>query len=81
VLELPATALITDAKGVRVVTVAADSTIHIVPVVVERDTGTMIEVSTGLTGDERVVKLASAELVEGKSVEAIVKPVEAPPAH
>jgi membrane fusion protein, multidrug efflux system len=81
VLELPATALITDAKGVRVATVAADSTIHIVPVVVERDTGTMIEVSTGLTGDERVVKLASAELVEGKSVEAIVKPVEAPPAH
>jgi RND family efflux transporter MFP subunit len=81
VLELPATALITDAKGQRVATIAADSTIHLIPVVVERDTGTTIEVSTGLAGDERVVKLASAELVEGKSVEAIVKPAEPAPSH
>jgi|HubBroStandDraft_4_1064222.scaffolds.fasta_scaffold142436_1 membrane fusion protein (multidrug efflux system) len=71
VLELPATALMTDAKGQRVAIVAADSTIHLVPVTVERDTGTTIEVSTGLTGDERVIKLASAEFVEGKLVEAI----------
>jgi len=75
VLELPATALMTDARGLRVATVASDSTIHLVPVVVERDTGTTIEVSSGLTGDERVIKLASAEFVEGKPVEAITPAV------
>jgi membrane fusion protein (multidrug efflux system) len=80
VLELPATALITDAKGQRVAIVAADSTIHMVPVVVERDTGTMIEVSTGLTGDERVIKLASAEFIEGKLVDAFTPPAPAPTA-
>jgi RND family efflux transporter MFP subunit len=79
VLELPATALMTDAKGMRVATVASDSTIHLIPVVVERDTGTTIEVSSGLTGDERIIKLASAEFVEGKPVEAMTKAPEAPP--
>ncbi len=71
VFELPATALMNDSKGLRVAVVAGDSTIHLVPVVVERDTGTTIEISTGLTGDERIAKLASAEFVEGKSVEVI----------
>jgi len=71
VFELPATALMTDAKGLRLAVVAADSTIHLIPVVVERDTGTSIEVSSGLTGDERVIKLASAEFVEGRPVEVI----------
>jgi hypothetical protein len=38
-------------------------------VVVERDTGPSIEIASGLTGSERVVKLASSDLVEGKLVE------------
>ncbi|HEX3770106.1 MAG TPA: efflux RND transporter periplasmic adaptor subunit [Polyangiaceae bacterium] len=69
VFELPATALMSDASGVRVATVDGESRIHLVPVVVERDNGATIEISSGLTGGERVVKLASAEFVEGKPVE------------
>jgi multidrug efflux pump subunit AcrA (membrane-fusion protein) len=69
VYELPATALMTDADGVRVATVDLDSKIHLVPVVVERDDGASVAISTGLKGDERVARLASAEFAEGRPVE------------
>jgi len=69
VFELPATALSSDSHGQRVALVDAESKIHLVPVVVERDTGPSIEIASGLTGSERVVKLASSDLVEGKLVD------------
>ena len=71
VFELPASALMNDAKGQRVAVVDADSKIHLVPVVVERDTGATIEIASGLTGNERVAKLGSAEFVEGRPVDLI----------
>jgi RND family efflux transporter MFP subunit len=71
VFELPATALMTDAKGVRVAVIDADSKVHLVAVVVERDTGTAIEIASGLTGTERVAKLASPMFSEGRPVEVI----------
>jgi RND family efflux transporter MFP subunit len=71
VLELPATALMNRAEGPRVAVVDAESRIHLVPVVVERDTGASIEISKGLTGSEHVVKLGSAEFIEGKPVDVI----------
>jgi membrane fusion protein (multidrug efflux system) len=69
VFVLPATALATDSHGQRVAVVDAESKIHLVPVVVERDTGPTIEIASGLTGTEQVVKLASADLTEGKLVD------------
>ncbi|HEX4449165.1 MAG TPA: efflux RND transporter periplasmic adaptor subunit [Polyangiaceae bacterium] len=69
VFELPATALMSDSEGNRVATVDQDSKIHLVPVVIERDTGANVEISTGLKGEERIVRLASVELVEGRPVE------------
>lgn len=71
VLEVPATSVFNDAKGVRVAIVDAESKIHFVPITVERDTGATILVSTGLDGSERVVKLASAELAEGAIVDVL----------
>jgi len=71
VFELPATALMSDAGGLRVATVDGESKIHLVSVIVERDTGASIEVSSGLTGNERVVKLASAEFAESKPVDVV----------
>ncbi len=69
VFELPSTALMNDASGLHVATVDEDSKIHLVPVVVERDEGANVEISTGLTGKERIVKLAGADLVEGRPVD------------
>jgi membrane fusion protein, multidrug efflux system len=68
VFEIPATALMNDAMGLRVAVVGSDDVVHLVPVVLERDTGAALEISSGLTGTERIVKLPSAELAEGTTV-------------
>jgi len=69
VFQVPGTALLDDAKGLRLATVTAENKIHLVPVTVERDTGAAIEIASGIDETTRVVKLASAELVEGRVVE------------
>jgi RND family efflux transporter MFP subunit len=71
VLELPATALVNDAKGLRVAVVDSQDVVHLIPVELERDTGAAIEIASGLKGDERVIKLASADLVEGRKVQVV----------
>jgi RND family efflux transporter MFP subunit len=71
VFELPSTALMTDAKGVRVAVIDSESKIHLVPVVLERDTGPVIELASGLTGNEQVAKIGSAAFAEGRLVEVI----------
>ena len=69
VFEVPATALLNDAKGLRVALVDATDTLRLVPVVLERDTGATVQISSGLTADARVVKLSSADMVDGKRVQ------------
>jgi RND family efflux transporter MFP subunit len=69
VYEIPATALASDAQGSRVAVVDAEDRIHLVSVVVERDTGPTIEIASGLTGSERIARIASAQFVDGKQVE------------
>jgi membrane fusion protein (multidrug efflux system) len=69
VVEVPATALFNGAKGLRLAVVDAENKVHFIPITIERDTGATIQVATGLEGSERVVKLASAELSEGMTVE------------
>jgi len=73
VLEVPATSLYNDAKGLRVAIVDAENKIHFVPITIERDTGATILISTGLEGTERVVKLANVQLVEGTKVDILKK--------
>ena len=68
-LEVPATAVSTDANGVRLAVVTRENTIHLVTVVIERDQGSTITIASGLEGSERVVKLFSVALTEGKTVE------------
>lgn len=67
--EIPATAVMNDAKGLRVAVVGPDDRVHLVPVVVERDTGGTMEIATGISETDRIVTLGSAELVEGRAVE------------
>jgi hypothetical protein len=56
-------------NGLRVAVVTAEGTLHLVKVVIERDTGPTVQIATGLDGTERVVKLASADLTEGRQVD------------
>jgi RND family efflux transporter MFP subunit len=69
VVEIPATALYSDAQGVRVATVDAHGKAHFVTIGIERDTGATLWVATGLTGDEKLVKIAVPTLSEGDPVE------------
>lgn len=69
ILELPAGAVLTDSKGTRVLTVAPDSTVHSVPIVIERDLGATVYVAKGISQTDRIVKLASVELADGSRVE------------
>ena len=69
VFEVPATALYSDAQGLRVGIVDAQQKLHFVPITIERDTGASLQIATGLTGDERVVKIAVPGLVEGDALE------------
>jgi RND family efflux transporter MFP subunit len=77
VLEVPATALLNDARGQRVAVVDGQHKLHLVPVVVERDNGSTLEISSGLSGGESVVKIGSAAFEEGMLVD--VAPPRAEP--
>jgi membrane fusion protein (multidrug efflux system) len=72
VVEIPATALYNDAQGLRVAVADAQNRVHYVPITIERDTGATLWVATGLTGDERVLKIAVPSLVEGDLVDVAV---------
>ena len=71
VFEIPATAVMNDAKGLRVAVVGPDQKLHLVTVVVERDTGPTIELSTGVSETDRVVELSGSEMIEGRQVEIV----------
>jgi RND family efflux transporter MFP subunit len=77
VLEIPATALYNDANGLRVAVADAQNRVHYVPITIERDTGAALWVATGLTGDERIIKIAVPTLAEGDLLDVSVA---APPA-
>ncbi len=77
VFEIPATALINDSKGLRVAIVDGESKLRLQPITLERDAGATVLVASGLTTGDKVVKIASTELTDGRTVEARVAP---PPA-
>jgi membrane fusion protein, multidrug efflux system len=68
---MPATALYSDAQGIRVAIVDAHNKIHFSPITIERDTGSTLWVGTGVTSKDRVVKIAVPTLVEGDIVDAV----------
>ena len=67
--EIPSTALYNDARGLRIAVVGADNTIKFNPIVIERDTGATLQIASGLAPEDRVVRLASAQLHPGTHVQ------------
>lgn len=68
VLEIPATALYSDAEGLRVATVDQTHHVKFAKITIERDTGATIQIAAGLTGDEQIIKIAVPELRDGDLV-------------
>jgi membrane fusion protein, multidrug efflux system len=79
ILEVPSTALYSDAEGLRLATVDASSHIKLVKITIERDTGAALQIATGLTGSEQIVKIAIPTLRDGDLVDVV--PAAAGSAH
>jgi RND family efflux transporter MFP subunit len=74
--RLPATAVVIDADGTRVVTIAQDNKLHYQPVTLGRDFGGSIDIQAGLNGDEKIVAQPRVSMHEGDVVQP--KAVAAP---
>jgi multidrug efflux pump subunit AcrA (membrane-fusion protein) len=70
--RVPATAMIFNAQGTRVVIVGTGNKLRFQDVVLGRDLGTSIDIQAGLHGNELVVSQPTVSLQEGQ----VVKPVE-----
>jgi RND family efflux transporter MFP subunit len=68
-LIVPTSSLVVDHSGMHVVTVAANHTIHFVPVTIGKDMGKEVEILNGLHGSEQLVSSPSDLLNEGDHVE------------
>ncbi len=75
--RIPATALVFNAQGTRVVIVGPGNKVHFQPVVVGRDLGTSTDVQSGLQGNETIVKQPTVSLQEGQTVNPIESPAAA----
>jgi RND family efflux transporter MFP subunit len=68
VLRVPSSALIFDAKGLSIATVAADNRVLIKPVSLERDLGPVVEIASGLDPSDRVIENPPDGISTGASV-------------
>jgi RND family efflux transporter MFP subunit len=68
VLSVPSSALIFDAKGLSIATVGADNRVLLKPVSIERDLGAVIELTSGLTPNDRVIQNPPDGIGNGASV-------------
>jgi RND family efflux transporter MFP subunit len=69
--RVPATAVIFDAQGTRVVIVGEGNKLHFQNVVLGRDFGVSIDIQAGLNGNETIVKQPTVSLQEGQLVEPV----------
>ena len=74
--RIPDTALLSDAEGTRVALVTPDKKIHFQPVVIGRDYGKEMDVTSGLNGDETLVASPNLALQEGMTVRTIDAPTD-----
>lgn len=66
---IPASALIFNAEGTRVATLKDDMHVHLQPVLVERDLGSDVGISTGITAKDLIITNPGDSLAEGALVQ------------
>jgi RND family efflux transporter MFP subunit len=67
-LSIPASALVFDAKGMRVATIGADNRVAFKRVTVARDQGKTIDIGSGLSKGDRVIESPPDGLADGDQV-------------
>jgi membrane fusion protein, multidrug efflux system len=78
-LHIPASALIFDQNGLRVATVGPDDKVQFKKVTIARDLGRNIELSSGLTPDDRVIVTPPDGIADGDPVRVVGGPGGAKP--
>ncbi|HTW75797.1 MAG TPA: efflux RND transporter periplasmic adaptor subunit [Steroidobacteraceae bacterium] len=76
VLSVPASALIFDASGLWVATVGRDSRVVLKRVSIARDLGTVVELSSGLSRDDRVIENPPDGVSTGDQVRVVSAEVD-----
>jgi RND family efflux transporter MFP subunit len=74
VLSVPSSALIFDAKGLSIATVGADNRVLIKPVSIGRDLGAIIELTSGLAPEDRVIQNPPDGIGNGTEVRLVEAP-------
>ena len=67
-LTVPASAIIFDKSGLRVAVVSADGKVELKKITVARDLGNTVEVSSGLSTEDRIVQTPPDDLLDGDLV-------------
>ena len=70
-LSIPAGALIFGREGLRVATVDADGKVKLKPITIARDLGQVVEISTGLSANDRVIDSPPDGLSDGDPVRVV----------
>jgi membrane fusion protein (multidrug efflux system) len=70
-LNIPASALIFDQKGLRVATVTPDNKILFKPVTIARDLGREIQLASGVTLDDRIISTPPDGILDGDPVRVV----------
>ncbi|NDG42686.1 MAG: efflux RND transporter periplasmic adaptor subunit, partial [Betaproteobacteria bacterium] len=78
-LSIPPSALIFNKSGLRVGTVGADGKVQLKVVTVARDLGSVIEIATGLSADDRVIESPPDGIADGDAVRIAVAEPKADP--
>jgi hypothetical protein len=65
-LTIPVSALLFRREGLRVAVAKADNTAELQPVTLGRDFGDFTEITTGLTGQERVISNPPDSIIDGE---------------
>jgi RND family efflux transporter MFP subunit len=68
VLSVPSSALIFDSKGLSIATLGADNRVVLKPVSIQRDLGAVIELSSGLAPNDRVIENPPDGIANGAAV-------------
>ncbi len=76
-INVPASALIFDQRGLRVATVDSDNRVVLKQVTISRDLGKEVEIASGITADDRVIQNPPDDIATGDKVR-IAGATEAP---
>ena len=79
-LTIPVSALLFRQEGLRVAVARSDNTAQLEPVTLGRDFGDFAEITTGLTGQERVISNPPDSIIDGERLNVVTGKQQAPPA-